>query len=346
MKSKDFAFNSMTNLIIIATTLFLAFMLYSLNRTYEVDSIRERERFRHELIFMAEEIYADWDAIDWYEQFVQHSDMTVGNWRFNAPVEVGEDKENCSLLVFFCMNEGDKYVLASGSLWDPASPENAVIIGSSFLNRTYQSGGKTYLTICEEECPVIGILADDTGMDQDDRILINYANLTTSMESKLFPLGEVYASSDKDSVYAYEEEICDWLSTLYGYPVYCDESEYEYHTDLNDYLFRIMVLISLIAIYNSFLISRAIFERYKKDLVIMRMCGMSVWQILGHFYQKIWYCYIASLLLVVVICKSRFVLLVGLGVVSVFVLTTLLPVLTVLRKKSLRRLETTIFEVI
>ncbi len=370
-KKEQFYFDFMIGISLILTLAFICFVFQGADKIYRVRKIRMQNTYtvqkridynRNEDIPAAMDMTVDYnkekDGADYADYLETLRELETGNlFMYLGNVRLGKAALGNGLAVLITQNEAIKYPLKSGRYWENDSDnQNTVIIGTGVLKSTYLSEKKRYLLIDDEPYEVIGILEDITGNEADSRIFVNYQWIHKALREKLSYCGPESFSGVTTSLFVSDySDVDKELATITEwYGQYYPNFEVSISDALNDWdfgdftkLLKYFILgLIIFALYNSCIITKLLFERYKRDLIIMRAFGLSDRKIIWYFYHKIWLCYGIGILGALLVFKNLKLLLPAASLFFLFMLTTIVPVIHILQNRSIRKMGTNLFEVI
>lgn len=370
-KKEQFYFDFMISISLIMTLIFICFIFQGAYKIYQIQELQQLSIYNVQKYIRfdtKEDIYTETDSTEKYEAqeeimldsfgyLEELSEIKTGNLFMYTDVFLGETGLSNAVEILLSQNEPLKYPLKSGRYWENGSDnQNTVIIGTGVLKSTYFDGKERYLLINNEPYKVIGILEDLSGNQSDSRIFANYHWIDGSLKSKLSYGGpdnpynitgwlfiSDYSDIDKELM-----TISEWGKQYYPYfeIVTMDapnEWEFGYFYKLLKYFILGLIIFSL---YNSCIIAKLLFERYKRDLIIMRAFGLGNGKIIWYFYHKVWLCYGIGILATLLAFRKLQFLLPAVGLFFLFMLTTIVPTINILKNRSIRKIGTNLFEVI
>ncbi|MBD5543010.1 MAG: ABC transporter permease [Lachnospiraceae bacterium] len=369
-KKEQFYFDIMIGISLILTLAFICFAFQGAYKIYHIQELRNQSIYtvQKDIRFdRNEDISAETESAMEYEEQSIMSDpfgyletlrkIKTGNLFMYIEVYLGKAGLSEAVTVLLIQNEPLKYPLKSGRYWEYGSDnQNTVIIGTGVLKSTYLDGEKRYLLIDNEPYEVIGILEDLTGNKSDFRIFANYQWIDGALKNKLsyggsnnpynitcWRMVSDYSDIDKELM-----AITEWGKQYYpNFEIVTmdapNEWEFGYFLKLLKYFILGLIIFSL---YNSCIIAKLLFERYKRDLIIMRVFGFGNRKIIWYFYHKVWLCYGIGIMGALLVFRKPQFLLPAVGLFLLFMLTTIVPIINILRNRSIRKIGTNLFEVI
>lgn len=365
-KKEQFYFDFIIGISLMLTLIFICFVFQGADKICRIQELREQSVYtiQKDIYHMNEDVPAAMDTTVEYEEERDESDysdyleklcrMETGNLFMYIDVRLGKAALGDGLAVLITQNEPLKYPLKSGRYWENVSnDQDTVIIGTGVLKSTYLDGEKRYLIINDEPYEVIGILEDTTGNETDSRIFVNYQWISDSLKDKLAyhgPYGGKFwlFVSDYSDVDKEIATITEWIDQYYPNQKIVmqdasSEGDFGFFMKLLEYFMLGLVIFSL---YNSGIIAKLLFERYKRDLIIMRSFGLGNGKIIWYFYHKVWFCYGIGIIAALLIFREPQLLWPAVGLFFLFMLTTVVPIINILRNRSIRKIGTNLFEVI
>ncbi len=368
---EQFYFDFMIGISLILTLTFICFVFQGADKIYHIQKLRKQSVYtiqKNIWFNRNEDLSAETDATVEYEEqqsimpdsfghLEELREIKTGNLFMYIEVLLGKAGLSDSVSILLSQNEPLKYPLKSGRYWENGNNnQNTVIIGTGILKSTYLDGKKRYLLIDNEPYEVIGILEDTTGNESDSRIFANYQWISDVLKDKLSYRGpdnpyNVTAwlfMSDYSDVDKELATITEWCKQYYpNFEVVIVEASNEWDFGFFMKLLKYFLLgLIIFALYNSCIIAKLLFERYKRDLIIMRAFGLGDGKIIWYFYHKVWLCYGIGIMGALLVFRKLPLLLLAAGLFFLFMLTTIVPIINILRNRSIRKIGTNLFEVI
>ncbi len=367
---EQFYFDFMIGISLILTLVFICFVFQGADKIYRIQKIREQSVYtvQKDIRFDSNEnISAGTDATveygnqnnmsDFFGYLEELRKIKTGNLFMYIDVRLGKAGLSDSIAILLSQNEPLKYPLKIGRYWvDGNNNQNTVIIGTGILKSTYLNGKKRYLLIDDVPYEVIGILQDTTGNESDSRIFVNYKWIGDTIKNKLSYLGpdnpyNVTAwlfTSDYSDIDKELTTITEWGKQYYpNFEVMIMDASNEWDFGFFLKLLKYFILgLIVFALYNSFIIAKLLFERYKRDLIIMRAFGLNDRKIICYFYHKVWLFYGIGIIGSLLVFRNLQLLLPAVSLLFLFMLTTIVPIINILRNRSIRKIGTNLFEVI
>lgn len=361
-------FDFMIGISLILTIAFICFIFQGTEQIYRINEIRnqgtytiEKEVFYYtpldEPVEMdtTAEYWEQRDMSDYADYLEKLCGMETGNLFMYIDVRLGKAALNDGIVVLIKQNEPLKYPLKSGRYWENGSNEkNTVVIGTGVLKSTYLTDEKRYLIINDEPYEVIGVLEDPAGDKADSRIFANYQYISDVLKNELAyrgpysPHSGLLFISDYSDVDKEITTMTEWCNQYYpDRKVMIMDASNEWDFGFFIKLLKYFMLgLIIFALYNSCIIAKLLFERYKRDLIIMRAFGLGDGQIIWYFYHKVWLCYGIGIMGALLVFRKPQFLLPAAGLFFLFMLTTIVPIINILRNRSIRKIGTNLFEVI
>lgn len=367
---EQFYFDFMIGISLILTLVFTCFVFQGADKIYRIRKLREQSVYtvQKNIGFDSNEnVSAGADTTvengnqnnmsDFFGYLEELRKMKTGNLFMYIDVRLGKAGLSDSIAILLNQNEPLKYPLKTGSYWvDDNDNQNTVVIGTGILKSTYLNGKKRYLLIDDVPYEVIGILQDISGNESDNRIFANYRWIEDALKNKLSYLGpdnpynittwlfiSDYSDIDKELT-----TITEWGKQYYpNYEVMIMDvsNEWDFGFFLKLLKYFIVGLI-IFALYDSFIIAKLLFERYKRDLIVMRAFGLNDGKIIWYFYHKVWLCYGIGIIGFLLVFRNPQLLLPAVSLLFLFMVITIVPIINILRNRSIRKIGTNLFEVI
>ena len=232
------------------------------------------------------------------KNFLSTLDITTGNViLYERGVGIGNAFRQSEIYVMLASNEENTYQLDWGRFptkEELAEQKKVVMIGKGMGKYTQQIEGKRMLLIEADYYEVIGEFADYTGRNADGRILLYYDSLTEIIKKRLYDQLEDPMNSYTFLYGTNQTEFTDSWESFYQWAVTnldenlvvetenMEEEEKEENSmatvmvQFNPYIIAILVCFSVI---NCIVISNLWIQRRKKEFVIRKAYGQSLFRI-------------------------------------------------------------------
>lgn len=232
------------------------------------------------------------------KNFLSTLDITTGNViLFGGRVGIGNAFGESEIYVMLAANEENRYQLDWGRFptkEELAEQEKVVVIGKGMEKYTEKIEGKIMLPIENDYYEVIGEFSDYTGRNADGRILLYYNSLTEKINKRLYDYLEDPTNSYTLLYGTNQIEFTDSWESFYQWAVTNLDENLEVETEnmeeeekeensmatlmvqFNPYIIAILVCFSVI---NCIVISNLWIQRRKKEFVIRKAYGQSLFRI-------------------------------------------------------------------
>lgn len=204
----------------------------------------------------------------------------------NCYLRIGDMNENFGVDIILRNNEGLRYQLLQGEGFSDAPEDCEALIGENLMPYSYVENEQTYIEIGDKPFLVVGILQNETASGMDERVIIQWENLSESFQDNIL----YYMADRNNNIFLLDtdknasEALTEWKSIFDGERLCYEDTERENGTGSIDWYYvfikKTILFVAVLFSACSCLGASAIWmHRRQRELMIRRVFGYSIFDI-------------------------------------------------------------------